>query len=108
MDNELSSGRIAVIGERELILGFRLIGMESSIEVTEKNAETEFMKLYHSGKYSLIMASENIKKNIDRRIVDQIEVSTNPLVVFIPMPGGYDEESVGKLAKRILGVDIGT
>ena len=69
MENELSSGRIAVIGERELILGFRLIGMESSIEVTEKNAGTEFMKLYHSGKYSLIMASENIKKNIDRRIL---------------------------------------
>ncbi|EQD28874.1 V-type ATP synthase subunit F, partial [mine drainage metagenome] len=39
---------------------------------------------------------------------DLIEVSTSPLVLFIPMPGGHDEESVGRLAKRILGVDIGT
>ena len=28
---------VAVIGERELVLGFRLIGMESAFEVNENN-----------------------------------------------------------------------
>lgn len=108
MDKDQVTGRIAIIGERELSLGFGLIGMESTFSVEESEGAEKFMELYNSRDYTLIMASENIKKHLERRLLDQIEVSTNPLVVFIPMPGGQDEESVGKLAKRILGVEIGS
>ncbi len=108
MDKDQFTGRIAVIGERELVLGFRLIGMESAYEVTEKNAAEIFNKLYNDKSFSLIMASENIKQFLERRLLDAIEISTTPLVLFVPMPGGHDEESVGRLAKRILGVDIGS
>lgn len=108
MDKDQATGKIAVIGERELVLGFRLIGMESAFEVNTKNDVETFNRLYHSEQYSLLLASENIKTKLDRKFLDLIEVSTSPLVLFIPMPGGHDEESVGKLAKRILGVDIGT
>lgn len=108
MEKEQTTGRIAIVGERELAIGFRLIGMESTFETGESDGAEKFMELYSSGKYTLIMASEMIKSRLERRLLDQIEVSTNPLVVFIPMPGGQDEESVGKLAKRILGVEIGS
>ncbi len=108
MDKEQATGKIAVIGERELVIGFRLIGMESAFEVNDKNDVETFNRLYHSEMYSLLLASENIKAKLDRKLLDLIEVSTTPLVLFIPMPGGHDEESVGRLAKRILGVDIGT
>lgn len=108
MDKDQITGRIAIIGERELALGFRLIGMESTFSMDDSEGAQKFLELYNSGQFTLIMASENIKKHLERRLLDQIEVSTNPLVVFIPMPGGQDEESVGKLAKRILGVEIGS
>lgn len=108
MEKDQVTGRIAIIGERELALGFRLIGMDNTFDVDESQGGSKFLELYNSGEFTLIMASENIKKHLERRLLDQIEVSTNPLVVFIPMPGGQDEESVGKLAKRILGVEIGS
>jgi V/A-type H+-transporting ATPase subunit F len=108
MDKDRSTGRIAVIGERELVLGFRLIGMESAYEVNQSNDVETFNRLYRSEKYSLLLASEKIKARLEKKLLDHIEVATTPLVLFIPMPGGHDEESVGKLAKRILGVDIGT
>ena len=99
-------GNIAVVGERALVLGFRLIGVENSFMAEGKKGAEKLLELYKSKKYSLIMASESIKSDMDRKMLDTVETSTNPLVVFIPIPGGKEEESVSELAKRILGVDI--
>ncbi len=100
------TGNIAIVGERALVLGFRLIGIENSFMAEGKKGAEKLMELYKSKKYSLIMASEKIKSEMDRKVLDSIETSANPLVVFIPLPGGEEEESVSELAKRILGVDI--
>lgn len=101
------SGHIAIIGERELVLGFRLIGVENSIIAEGEEGLKKFIEIYKSEKYSLIMLSEKLKSYMDRKLLDTIETSTKPLVVFIPLPGGEEEESVADLAKRVLGVDIG-
>ena len=50
MDKDQNTGRVAVIGERELVLGFRLIGMESAFEVNENNDVETFNRLYRSVK----------------------------------------------------------
>lgn len=107
MPVEEVAGHIAIIGERELVLGFRLIGVENSFIAEDDEGLKKFMEIYKSDKYSLIMLSENLKSQMDRKLLDSIETSTKPLVVFIPLPGGEEEESVADLAKRILGVDIG-
>lgn len=106
MAQEESVGNIAVVGERALVLGFRLIGLENSFIAEGGKGREKLLELYKSKKYSLIMASSSIKSELDRKTQDSIETSTNPLVVFIPLPGGEEEESVAELAKRILGVDI--
>ncbi len=100
-------GRIAVLGEREIALGFRLLGVTNAfIAVGEKGVE-KFSELFRSDEFTFIMVSESLKRFMDRRMLDSIETSTVPLVVFVPLPGGGDEESIEKFAKRVLGVDIG-
>ncbi len=100
-------GNIAVIGERELVLGFRLVGVENSF-IAEKEKGVEMLQgMMQEKKFSLIMVSESIKPYMDQRTLRSIDVSTDPVVVFIPLPGGQDLESVNDLAKRILGVEIG-
>lgn len=105
-DKEDAQGYIALVGERSLVLGFRLIGVENTFIAEGEDGVAKFRELFESRKYSLIMASENIKGKLDRKYLDQVEMSTRPLVVFIPLPGGTEEESVGYLAKKILGVDL--
>lgn len=100
-------GSIAVLGEREITLGFRLLGVTNSFISEGRNAAEKFNELFKSGTFTFIMVSESLKKYMDRRTLDLIETSTVPLVVFIPLPGGGDEESIEKFAKRVLGVDIG-
>ncbi len=100
-------GNIAVIGERELVLGFRLVGVENSF-IAEKEKGVEMLKeMIRERKYSLIMISESIKSFMDQKTLRNVETSTDPVVVFIPLPGGQDLESVNDLARRVLGVEIG-
>lgn len=100
-------GSIAVVAERELILGFRLIGVEHSFIAEKEEGVKKLNEILNEKKFSLVMVSESIKPYMDSRTLRFIEISTDPVVVFIPVPGGEDLESVNELAKRVLGVDIG-
>ena len=55
------SGQTIVLGERELAIGFRLIGLKEVVEVTPQTAQAEFLKAMNSGRYSLVIASQSIR-----------------------------------------------
>jgi V/A-type H+-transporting ATPase subunit F len=104
--NNLKVGNVAVIGERELVLGFRLLGINNSFIAEREAGVTKLMELMKEKKYSLVMASESLKGYLDSKTAGTVDMSTDPLVVFIPLPGGKDLESVSDLAKRVLGIEI--
>jgi len=107
MNRDIAFGDIAVVGEREIALGFRLLGVSNTWAAEGRDGAEKVAELLRQSSLSLIMVSETIRKFIDRRLMEAIEMSTVPLVVFIPLPGGSEEESIEKFAKRVLGVDIG-
>jgi V/A-type H+-transporting ATPase subunit F len=100
-------GGTVVLGERELAIGFRLIGMKDVIEVTPETAGREFQKVMSDGRFSLVVASQSVRKTLTDAQRSAAESSLNPLVVFVPPPTGeYEVESVEALAKRVLGVTL--
>ncbi|MCL4345278.1 MAG: V-type ATP synthase subunit F [Candidatus Thermoplasmatota archaeon] len=101
------SGKICVIGERAISLGFRLIGISDSYEYSGKQAVEKLEDLSKSSKYSVIFVSETVKKYMDTRLLTYYESIMSPLIMFVPLPGEETEESLSAMAKRILGVDIG-
>ncbi len=100
---------VAVIGERELVIGFRLIGVKDTFPTNEQNAVKEFQRVFDGGSYSLILASRKIQTLLPETLRHAVENSIDPLVVFLPTPGaGEEPESVATLAKRVLGVSLET
>ncbi len=98
---------VAVVGARELVLGFKLIGIRDVFIKQGSDAVKTLVDLINAKTHNLIMASEEIKPHMDSAALRIAETSLSPLVVFIPLPGEEEEaESVEKLAKRVLGVDI--
>jgi V/A-type H+/Na+-transporting ATPase subunit F len=100
-------GRTVLLGERELAIGFRLIGLKDVVEVAPATAATEFQKVMTGGEYSLVIASQSIRPRLteNQRLV--ADSSLKPLVVFVPTPTGeYEVESIAALAKRVLGVSL--
>lgn len=102
-----AAGETVVLGERELAIGFRLIGLKEVVEVTPETAATEFQKAMSSGRYSLVIASQSIRPKLTESQRAHADASLKPLVVFVPTPSGeYEVESIGTLAKRVLGVSL--
>jgi vacuolar-type H+-ATPase subunit F/Vma7 len=96
-----------VLGERELAIGFRLIGFKDVVEVTPETAASEFQKAMTPGEYNLVIASQSIRPRLSESQRTVADNSLRPLVVFVPTPtGGYEVESIEALAKRILGVSL--
>jgi V/A-type H+/Na+-transporting ATPase subunit F len=100
-------GGTVVLGERELAIGFRLIGMKDVIEVTPETAGREFQKVMAGGRFSLVVASQSVRKTLTETQRAAAEASLAPLLVFVPPPSGeYEVETVEALAKRVLGVTL--
>ena len=99
--------RTVVLGERELAIGFRLIGLPDVFEVTAQNAVTEFQRVMTSGQYNLVIASQSIRPRLSETQRLVADSSISPLVVFVPTPTGeFEVESINDLAKRVLGVTL--
>ncbi|HYF99784.1 MAG TPA: V-type ATP synthase subunit F [Candidatus Saccharimonadales bacterium] len=105
-----SQGKIAVIGDRELILGYRLLGIENTFLVTEKNeASRKMEELLLSHDYNLVIASQIVLDALSSVTKAKVESSIDPLVIFMPsLSGNMQEESLAALAKRVLGISIKT
>lgn len=107
MTDSADGGRTVVLGERELAIGFRLIGMSDVVEVNPDTAQAEFQKASADPKTSLIIASQSVRRSLSEIQREHAENSLRPLVVFVPAPTGeYEIESISALAKRILGVSL--
>ena len=99
-------GRTVVVGERELAIGFRLIGLKDVVEVTPKTAVAEFERAMAGG-FTLVIATQSIRAQLSESQRAAADASLRPLVVFVPTPSGeYEVESVEALAKRVLGVTL--
>jgi len=100
------TGRTVVIGERELAIGFRLIGLKDVIEVTPENSVAEFQRAMTGG-FTLVIATQSIRARLSEAQRAAADSSLHPLVVFVPTPSGeYEVESIEALAKRVLGVTL--
>ncbi|MCI4349488.1 MAG: hypothetical protein L3J93_04660 [Thermoplasmata archaeon] len=104
---ELEPGGTLVLGERELAIGFRLIGMQDVRETTPETAAALFQSAMTEARHSLVIASQSVQKALSESQRAHAEASLKPLVVFVPPPtGSYEIESIDALAKRILGVSL--
>jgi V/A-type H+/Na+-transporting ATPase subunit F len=100
-------GRTVVLGERELAIGFRLIGLHDVVEVTPETAVSEFQRAITDGRYNLVIASQSIRPRLSEAQRTHADASLAPLVVFVPTPTGeFEVESINALAKRVLGVTL--
>ena len=101
------SGRIAVVGERELVLGYRLLGVQDAFLAWKDDAQKIVMDLFNSNEYALIIIGNQARSGLSPSVKERLESSITPLVVFTPsLNSKTDEESLSILARRVLGVDL--
>ncbi|HJS64599.1 MAG TPA: V-type ATP synthase subunit F [Nitrososphaeraceae archaeon] len=103
-----SDGAIAIIGERELVMGYRLLGIDDTYIVNQADEALKTMEsIFFSRKFNLIIASQFVSASLPHLFRTRVEASIEPLVLFMPsLKGNVQEESIATLAKRVLGISI--
>jgi V/A-type H+-transporting ATPase subunit F len=101
------SGKIAVVGERELVLGYRLLGVQDAFLAGREDAQKIVTDLFNSNEYALIIIGNQARTGLSSSMKEKLESSITPLVVFMPsLDSQSSEESLSLLARRVLGVDL--
>lgn len=109
---------IAIIGNKETILGFKALGVET---FDANNGEEALKQLFelkkakreggkeNEAKYAIIFITEELASEIPHD--DYKKLSQDALPAIIPLPGstgstGYGLKRIGKIVEQAVGSDI--
>lgn len=95
--------KLAVIGSNEFIVGFQLAGIRDAIEVTG-NYFDELKNLKNKKDLGIVVVDEKIMENLEMHQRLEIEASVEP--VFIPVSTKGEQDSLKRLIKKSIGVDL--
>lgn len=99
--------KIAVMGDRESIVGFSALGMEIYSVSDKSNASLKLKELARNG-YAVIFITESLATTIHEQI-EKYKDSTTPAIILIPGVSGNTGEgmdSVLKSVERAVGSQI--
>ncbi len=102
-----TSGKIAVVGERELVLGYRLLGVQDAFQAGKDDAHKIVMDLFNSNEYGLIIVGNQARGGLSATLKERLESSIIAARRLHALLGPQsNEESLSLLARRVLGVDM--
>lgn len=110
--------KMAIIGPRETILGFKAIGIEPVYAVDSKLAVEQLFSMKREkeevngetlNKYAILFILEELAKEIT--LEDYKKLSADPLPAIIPLPShmgttGYGLQKLKIIVEKAVGMDI--
>ncbi|MFW9814079.1 MAG: V-type ATP synthase subunit F [Candidatus Thorarchaeota archaeon] len=105
----MSSDKIAVIGDRDTVTGFRLVGVsECTIPRSPEETRNSLYHYFRDPSMGLVMITEPLAAEVEDTIV---ELSQSPVPVILLIPdrdgttGAY-ETVLKELIRRAVGIEI--
>ena len=95
--------KLAVMGGSEFIVGFKLAGIRDVIEVTG-NYYNELKSLKVKKEIGVVVVDEKIMESLEPHQRLEVEASVDP--VFIPVSAKVEQDSLRRLIKKSIGVDL--
>ncbi|MBI2654434.1 hypothetical protein HYX02_06530 [Candidatus Woesearchaeota archaeon] len=95
--------KIAVVGGSEFVVGFQLAGIKDTIELTG-NYYNELKHMKNRKDIGIVVVDEKIMDALDMHERLEIEASVDP--VFIPVSTKTEQDSLKRLIKKSIGVDL--
>jgi len=93
---------IAVIGNEEFVLGFRLAGLRKVFVATPENYEKKMLEAISAESVGILAADSRDLQLLSPQVRQRVLNSIQPVVV----PVGKDESDLREKVKRAIGVDL--
>ncbi|MBN1169449.1 hypothetical protein JXA56_00315 [Candidatus Micrarchaeota archaeon] len=100
--------KILVLGDAPLVTGFRLAGLEYSVQATDQTFQNELEKAIANPEYGIIITNEKMLNSIEWRLKKKLDSIAYPVIVPMPDQSGESMEGdeIRQLIKRALGFDL--
>ena len=95
--------KVAVLGGSEFTVGFRLAGIKDTVEASS-NPIDDIKNLKSRKDFGIVVVDEKILENLEAHERIDMENSVEP--VFIPVSTKVEQDSLKRLIKRSIGVDL--
>lgn len=102
-------GKLLVIGDESLAIGFKLAGVENVIQTTKEEFQRHLETALSNKEFGIIVVNELMFNDIEWRLKKKIDASPYPIIVAVPDINGAKiegGEDIQVLVKRALGLDI--
>ncbi len=110
--NKMYNEKIAVIGDEDTVVGFRLAGITTAAAVTEETAESEFNKMLADNTVGIIIVQDDMARGFSHRTKKTIESIAKPVIVTVPgkkeLTKGEKSGSIAEMVKRAIGIELKT
>ena len=94
---------LGVIGNQEFLLGFQLTGIRNVFEIG-KDPLKDINEIKKNKEIGVVVIEEKILEKMDTHDRHEIEDSIKP--VFVPLSDVAEQESLRRLIKKSIGVDL--
>lgn len=94
---------VVVLGSNEFVVGFRLAGIRETIEVSSEPLK-DIEELRKRDDIGIVVIDEKIMEALEQHQREEIEDSVDP--VFIPVSTKVEQDSLRRLIKKSIGVDL--
>lgn len=102
----MREGKIAVVGDKDLILAFKAIGMETFCAANGEEAQNIIKKLAKD--YAVIFITEDLAQQINATL-NKYKQKAYPAIIPIPSSQGatgYGIEGIKRDVEKAVGTDI--
>lgn len=101
--------KIVVVGDAPLVMGFKLAGIDDTVQASDATIQGELEKILANKEYGIIVTNEYMLNKIDWRLRKKLDSIAYPVVIPMPDYTGKSTEGdeIRNLIKRALGFDLG-
>ncbi len=98
--------KIVVLGGRDVVLGFKLVGVSEGYAVSPEDAEARLGELLERSDVGIVILEDEYAQKLSLKMKRRLELVSKPVVVEVGVKPGSSAGSLQALIKRAIGVTL--
>ncbi|MFH1750582.1 MAG: V-type ATP synthase subunit F [Candidatus Micrarchaeota archaeon] len=98
--------KILVLGDRDLAMGFKLVGVKEAIICSQEDADSKLNELLQRQDAGIIIFQDEFYSYLSHKTKKLIETVPKPVVVSVGVKAASSMENLQAMIKRAIGISL--
>ncbi|MBI5224555.1 hypothetical protein HY989_01670 [Candidatus Micrarchaeota archaeon] len=98
--------KIVALGDRDLITGFKLVGVMEGIVCTPENADLKMNEILLRQDAGIVIFQDEFQNYLSHKTKKLIETIPKPVVVNVGVKAASSTENLQAMIKRAIGISL--